>query len=323
MASSAAAAAASRAARKGRVVAKRPSAAARARPSPPAPAPAPAVGASGWVGVRQRLWGGYAAEIRIPSSRKRVWIGRFEHAVQAAVAYDAAMFLFYGRVLPKLRRYNFPGAPRPPVSEFIRRALTVANVKAIAEDHARRFGRFLVPLPAPVGIVPAVPAPLPPAAPPAAFVPVLPAPPPAVTPAAAAPMPVVVQAGGGAASAGAGVVAAIHATAGAGGGVAAIHATAGAGGGVAAIHATAGVGGGVAVDATAAGVGVAVDATVDGGAGAATNTTVAGGGQGDEEVFIDADILTAADLQFPDPVPDEDFVRLMDNMDLDLIFGEI
>ncbi|CAO2173390.1 unnamed protein product [Urochloa humidicola] len=291
---SSAAAAASRAARKGRVVAKRPSAAARARPSPPAPAPA--VGASGWVGVRQRLWGGYAAEIRIPSSRKRVWIGRFEHAVQAAVAYDAAMFLFYGRVLPKLRRYNFPGAPLPPVSEFIRRALTVANVKAIAEDHARRFGRFLVPLPPPVGIVPAVPAPLPPAAPPAAFVPVLPAPPPAVAPAAAAPMPVVVQAGGGAASAGAGVVAAVHATAGAGGGV--------------------------AVDATAAGLGVAVDATVDGGAGAAANTTVAGGGQGDEEVFIDADILTAADLQFPDPVPDEDFVRLMD-MDLDLIFGEI
>ncbi|CAO2169660.1 unnamed protein product [Urochloa humidicola] len=282
MASSAAAA--SRAARKGRI-AKRPSAAAaRARQTPaaPSPAPAPAVGASGWVGVRQRLWGGYAAEIRIPSSRKRVWIGRFEHAVQAAVAYDAAMFLFYGRVLPKLRRYNFPGAPRPPVSEFIRRALTVANVKAIAEDHARRFGRFLVPLPPHVGIVPAVvPAPPPPA--PASFVPVLPAPPTAVLPAPVLPMLVVAQAGG-TDSAGAGVV---------------------------------------ADDATAAGVGVvAVDATVDGGAGAAANTTVAGGGQGDEEVFIDADILTAADLQFPDPVPDEDFVRLMD-MDMDLIFGEI
>jgi hypothetical protein len=62
----------------------------------------------GWVGVRERLWGGYAVEIRIPSSRKRVWIGQFQHAIQAALAYDAAMFLFYGRFLPKVHRYNFP-----------------------------------------------------------------------------------------------------------------------------------------------------------------------------------------------------------------------
>jgi hypothetical protein len=93
----------------------------------------------GWVGVRERLWGGYAAEIRIPSSRKRVWIGRFQHAIQAALAYDAAMFLFYGRFLPKVHRYNFPEGLRPNLSEFVRRALTVANVKATAEDHTRRF----------------------------------------------------------------------------------------------------------------------------------------------------------------------------------------
>ncbi|CAL5013495.1 unnamed protein product [Urochloa decumbens] len=287
---SSAAATANRAARKVRAASRRPSAAAaRARQTAAATAAAPApagVGASGWVGVRQRLWGGYAAEIRIPSSRKRVWIGRFEHAVQAAVAYDAAMFLFYGRVLPKLRRYNFPGGPRPPVSEFIRKALTVANVKAIAEDHARRFARFFVPIPhtpPPVpGIVPVVSAAAPPAPAPAFIHVPQPPPPPAV-----APLPVPVS--GGAASAGGGVV---------------------------------------AVDANnTAGAGVAAGAaTVAAGAGAASNAT-AGAGQSDDELYIDADILTAADLQFSgNPVPDEDFVRLMDmdmDLDMDLIFGEI
>ncbi|CAL5001190.1 unnamed protein product [Urochloa decumbens] len=283
---SSAAATANRAARKVRAASRRPSAAARGRQTAatPAAAPAPAAaGASGWVGVRQRLWGGYAAEIRIPSSRKRVWIGRFEHAVQAAVAYDAAMFLFYGRVLPKLRRYNFPGGPRPPVSEFIRKALTVANVKAIAEDHARRFARFFVPIPhtpPPVGIVPVVPAAAPPAAAPAFVHVPAPPPPPAVA-------PLLVPVSGGAASAGGGVV---------------------------------------AVDANnTGGAGVAAGAdTVAAGAGAAANTA-AGAGQSDDELYIDADILTAADLQFSgNPVPDEDFVRLMDmDMDLDLIFGEI
>jgi hypothetical protein len=49
------------------------------------------------------------------------------------------MFLFYGRFLPKVHRYNFPEGLRPNLSEFVRRALTVANVKATAEDHTRRF----------------------------------------------------------------------------------------------------------------------------------------------------------------------------------------
>ncbi|KAG2579946.1 hypothetical protein PVAP13_6NG303300 [Panicum virgatum] len=114
-------------------------------------------GVGGRAGAAQGRVAGYAAEIRIPSSRSRVWIGRFDHALQAALAYDAAMFLFYGQKLPKLRRYNFPATPRPNVPEVVRKGLTVANVKAIAEKHGRSFGHFL-PLP---------PAPMIPAAPPA------------------------------------------------------------------------------------------------------------------------------------------------------------
>jgi hypothetical protein len=89
------------------------------------------------TGVRLQPLGRWAAEICVPYTRKKVWIDLFDTDMEAALAYDTAMFCFYGKDdLPRKHKFNLPDMLHPDIADNMRHQLNITDIKDIAKKHA-------------------------------------------------------------------------------------------------------------------------------------------------------------------------------------------
>ncbi|RZC90164.1 hypothetical protein C5167_044792 [Papaver somniferum] len=81
---------------------------------------------SKYKGVRKRKW---VAEIRLPNSRERIWLGSHDTPEKAARAFDAALFCLRGQGA----KFNFPDNP-PNIQGAS--SLSRAEIQEVASRYA-------------------------------------------------------------------------------------------------------------------------------------------------------------------------------------------
>ncbi|KAH7290389.1 hypothetical protein KP509_30G046400 [Ceratopteris richardii] len=84
-------------------------------------------------GVRRRSWGSWVAEIRVPNSPDRLWLGSYQSIDQAARAYDVANLCFRG---PSAGPLNLPDLLVPAE---VSSALSLPAIRELAAQEAARL----------------------------------------------------------------------------------------------------------------------------------------------------------------------------------------